>query len=87
MTMTKCGRPIVYIRPVLSSSKVLGLIARSLPQRCRVQFSGMMTHASCANNMNLCLQSILAHGSAAGTATPKHPLIQSVAYVVGDLTS
>ena len=28
--------------------------------------------------MNLCLQSILAHGSAVGTATPKHPLFNQL---------
>ena len=46
-----------YIGPVLSSSKALWLIARSLHQCCRVQFNRMMTHASRGNNMKLCLRS------------------------------
>ena len=36
----------IYIRPVLSSSKALGLIAQSLHHCCRVQFSRMITHVS-----------------------------------------
>ena len=63
-------------RPVLSRSKVLGLIARSLHQCCRVQFSRMMTHAS-RNNICRAFWCMAVHYNEAS-------LIQSVAYVVGD---
>ena len=64
---------LIYIRPVLSSSKALGLTARSLHQCCREQCSHAMNRVPRGENVGLCLQVILVHGSAVGTATPKQP--------------
>ena len=64
---------VLYIRPVLSSSKALGLTARSLHQCCRAQCSHTMNHMPREENLDLWLD--LVHGSAVGTATPKQPKI------------
>ena len=65
-----------YMRPVLSSSKALGLTARSLHECCRAQ----CRHACVprGENLDLCLQITLVHGGAVGTATPKQPKINLV---------
>ena len=63
----------LHIRPVLSSSKALGLTAQSLHQCCRAQCSHAMNRVPCGETMDLCLQFTLVHGSTVGTATPKQP--------------
>ena len=45
-----------HIRPVLSSSKALGLTARPLHQCCRAQCSQAMNHVPRGENLDLCLQ-------------------------------
>ena len=60
-------------RPALSSDKALGFTTRSLHQCCRAQYSHSIYHVAQKANLDLCLQSIPMHGSAAGTATPKRP--------------
>ena len=55
----------ICIRPVLSSSKALGLTAQSLHQ----------CSAGHGENLDLCLEVTLVHGSAMGTAMPKQPKI------------
>ena len=59
----------------LSSSTALGLTTRSLHQCCRAQWSHTMNCVSRAENLDLCLQVTLVHGSAVGTAPPKQPKI------------
>ena len=69
---------------MLSSSTALGLNARSLHQCCRAQCSHTTSRAPRGENMDPYLQVTLVHGSAVGTATPKHPKDQSVALLVED---
>ena len=61
----------IYIRPVLSSSKALGLTVRSLLQCCRAQCSHAMNCVPRGENMDLCLQVNLGHGRGVCTATRK----------------
>ena len=74
----RCLSVLLYIRPGLSSRKALGLIARSLHQCCGAQCSHAMNCVPRGENMDLCLQVTLQHGSAAGAATPKHPKINLI---------
>ena len=59
--------------PALSSDKALGFTTRSLHQCCRAQYSHPIYRVAEKANLDLCLQRIPMHGSAAGTATPKQP--------------
>jgi len=49
--------------------------AQAPHQCCRAQCSHAMNHVPCGENLDLCLQVTLVHGSAVGTATPKQPNI------------
>ena len=60
-------------RPALSSDKAGGFTTRSLHQCCRAQYSHTIYRVTEKANLDLCLQRIPMHGSAAGTATPKQP--------------
>ena len=64
---------LIYSRPALSSGKALRLTARSLRQCCRQWYSHAIDCVPRRENMDLCLQVTLMHGSAAGTAMPKQP--------------
>ena len=66
---------VLYIRPVLSSSKALGLTAQSLHRCCKAQCSRAMNRVPRGEKLDLCLQVTLVHGSAVSTATPKRPKI------------
>ena len=60
-------------RPALSSDKALGFTTWSLHQCCRAQYSHPIYCVAETANLDLCLQRIPMHGSAAGSATPKQP--------------
>ena len=60
-------------RPALSSDKALGFTTRSLHQCCSAQYSHPIYRVAEKANLDLCVQRIPMHGSAAGTATPKQP--------------
>ena len=68
----------LYIRPVLSSSKALGLTARSLHECCGAQCSHARSRVPRGENMDLCLDS----GAWTCSGYTEASQDQSVAYLV-----